>query len=398
MIQADNTKSYLLKIDKERIYQTITKLEGPRYPLDNMDALNAAADYIAKELISYGLKVEMQEFKIEGMDDTFKNVIGYLGDQSSPSILLGSHYDTVPDCPGANDNLSGVAISMEVARVLAQMEHPPSVIVAVFTLEEGHPWIRKQIRDDCLKHGIVDHKFRFTSAKMGEFRKSLDILVTKHVQQRKKRVEAIEAAKEELAGQLSEHETLYLDILIEATRSVVDKSPFSISSALVGSHHYVEKITQDKTKIKEAIVFDTVGWIRKEHHTQKSLPIPQEMTQLHKVDLENLVGDFVAIIGDKNTHVLLKQFLTNCEDETIDVPYFGINLPFGYPEIAANIPDLLRSDHAPFWEAGIPALFLADTANFRSELYHTPADTSASVDFETLTKLAQATMKTILGE
>jgi hypothetical protein len=66
---------HLKMIDKERLYQTVLQLEGPRYPLDNMDALNAAADTIAQELASYGLRVEMQEFKVRGMDETFRNVM-----------------------------------------------------------------------------------------------------------------------------------------------------------------------------------------------------------------------------------------------------------------------------------------------------------------------------------
>ncbi|MEN8125803.1 MAG: M28 family peptidase [Bacteroidota bacterium] len=391
-------QSIYLKVDKEKIYQTIAKLEGPRHPLDNLEALNAAADYIAGELTAYGLEVEMQEFNIEGMKETFKNVIGYLGDRSKPALLLGSHYDTVPNSPGANDNLSGVAISMEVVRVLAHMEDPPSVIFAAFTLEEGHPFIAKQVREECLKHGLFDSKFRFTSNKMQEFRKLYLILSKKYFLQGKKGVVGIEAVKNELEDKLSEDESLYLDILIKASKSVADKSSFSISHAIVGSHHYVKKIKKDKTKIKEVINFDTVGWIKNEHHTQKPLPFPKEMTHLHKVDLKNGVGNFVAIMGDKNSSKLLKNYLKHCKKETIDLPYFGVDVPFGYNEIAKNIPDLLRSDQAPFWEIGIPAIFLADTANYRSELYHTPADTSDSVDFEFLRKLAQATVDMIFSE
>ncbi|MEN8250266.1 MAG: M28 family peptidase [Bacteroidota bacterium] len=392
----NKTQTYVLKVDKERIYQTITKLEGPRFPLDNMDALNATADYIADKLTAYGLVVEIQEFKVEGFDEPFKNVIGYLGDRSKHAILLGSHYDTVQNCPGANDNLSGVAISMEVVRVLADMEDPPSVIFAAFTLEEGHPFIAKQVREECLKYGLFDSKFRFTSTKMQEFNKTFYRLYRKYFQQGNNGVAVIEAVKKELEGRLSKDEKLYLDILIMATKSVADKSSFSIPHYLVGSNHYVKNVVQEKTKIKAAIVIDTVGWIKNEHHTQKILPFPQEMTRLFKVDLENEIGNFVGVFGDNNSSGLLNEFLTSCEDSMIDIPYYGVDVPFDYHQMAKKIPDLLRSDNAPFWEAGIPALFLMDTANFRSELYHTPADTSAAMNFETLLKVAQATVKTIL--
>jgi Zn-dependent M28 family amino/carboxypeptidase len=48
--------------------------------------------------------------------------------------------------------------------------------------------------------------------------------------------------------------------------------------------------------------------------------------------------------------------------------------------------DSLRSDHAPFWKESIPTLFISDTANFRSELYHTPGDTHDKINYEALEK------------
>jgi Zn-dependent M28 family amino/carboxypeptidase len=43
-------------------------------------------------------------------------------------------------------------------------------------------------------------------------------------------------------------------------------------------------------------------------------------------------------------------------------------------------PDLLRSDHAPFWDKGVPAVFVSDTANFRNPNYHQPGDTVDTID------------------
>jgi Zn-dependent M28 family amino/carboxypeptidase len=44
------------------------------------------------------------------------------------------------------------------------------------------------------------------------------------------------------------------------------------------------------------------------------------------------------------------------------------------------VPDLMRSDHAPFLLAGFPALMLTDTANFRNPNYHSPKDTIDTLD------------------
>lgn len=57
-------------------------------------------------------------------------------------------------------------------------------------------------------------------------------------------------------------------------------------------------------------------------------------------------------------------------------------------------PDLLRSDHAPFWGAGIPALMLTDGANFRNPYYHTPNDTIGSLNFTFMQEVLQAVIAT----
>lgn len=52
-------------------------------------------------------------------------------------ILVGSHHETVPGCPGANDNASGIAIMLEVARVLPSISPNNSIIFVSSCGEEG---------------------------------------------------------------------------------------------------------------------------------------------------------------------------------------------------------------------------------------------------------------------
>jgi hypothetical protein len=286
---------------------------------------------------------------------------------------------------------------LEAARVLAQMDDPPAVTFAAFTLEEGHPFFAKQIQTALLEHGLYDSKYRFTSIKMLEFQKTFQKLHLKYYHQGKKGSEIVDLVKKDLEGKLTEDESLYLEIQSKARKAIEEKTDLTTNPyGLVGSQYYVKKLLTEGTKIRGAIVIDTVGWVKDEPHTQRVLPIPEDFLRLHKVDLENLVGNFIAVVSEINSNELLNSFLSYCEGETIDLPYYGLDLPFGFPQIDANIPDVLRSDHAPFWEAGLPAIFITDTAGFRSELYHTPADISASMDFEVLLKVTQATVKTIL--
>ncbi|MEX1248434.1 MAG: M28 family peptidase [Anaerolineales bacterium] len=109
---------------------------GPRLP--DSDAHAAVVEWMAETLGDAGWEVELQE--TERLDHPIRNVIAKRG-SGSPWIILGAHYDTRmyadkdPDpsarelpVPGANDGASGVAVLLELARVL-----PPDL--------DGQIWI-----------------------------------------------------------------------------------------------------------------------------------------------------------------------------------------------------------------------------------------------------------------
>ena len=60
--------------------------------------------------------------------------------------------------------------------------------------------------------------------------------------------------------------------------------------------------------------------------------------------------------------------------------YLGIEKYFGH---------LQRSDHAPFWEASIPAIMWTDTSEFRNPHYHQASDTPDTLDYDFMSKIAQ---------
>jgi len=390
-----NDERIIQQVDIERIYRHVLNLEGPCYPLDNMVELNEAATYIYNELESYGLKVEFQEFKVSGLDDTFKNVLGYIGDQNSPAILIGSHYDTVPNCPGANDNFSAVAISLEVARIMAQLENSPSIIIASFTLEEGDPGLIKKQRDLGLKYGIFDSQWRYSTAQMHQINREFRKLMIKCLLARKNVSEAVQTVIEQNKAQLSRSNLEYLKAL-QDFYSDLDTLKHFEQSLLMGSNHFVDSLSSESQSIKGVINYDTVGWIRNEPKTHILPSIPPDFWTSYRVDWENKIGNFIYILSDKNSNSLLDKFLEKCELKEIDVPYIGIKVPMDYEQINQQFPNLLRMDHAPFWRHNIPAIGMSDGANFRTELYHTPADTSQFMDFRSLEKLAKATIATLL--
>ena len=58
---------------------------------------------------------------------------------------------------------------------------------------------------------------------------------------------------------------------------------------------------------------------------------------------------------------------------------------------------LLRSDHAPFWREGIPALMWTDTAEFRDPHYHLPTDTPETLDYEFLARVTRLLVHAVLS-
>jgi len=101
----------------------------------NIKELNRSADYIEEKLASYGCDVKRQSFTC--MENTYHNIIGETrGKDDSEILIIGAHYDTVPGSPGADDNASGVAGLLELARLTAVNPASRSICFCAFTLEE----------------------------------------------------------------------------------------------------------------------------------------------------------------------------------------------------------------------------------------------------------------------
>lgn len=98
------------------------------------------------------------------------------------------------------------------------------------------------------------------------------------------------------------------------------------------------------------------------------------------------VGDFLAIIASDASAELLSS-VTKLSTELPHPPnVLGLVAP-GNGHNAAGAA-FLRSDHAAFWQQGIPALFLTDTANYRNHNYHRASDLPETLDYDFLSRNA----------
>jgi Zn-dependent M28 family amino/carboxypeptidase len=120
------------------LQQVVTKLAGEigvRTYRDK-DRMEKAAAYIHGELSSFGHSVSKQSFTYEG--HALHNIIGELKGRTAPEriLVIGAHYDTVRTTPGADDNASGVAGLLAIAKKLAGTPMDRTVRFVAFAFEE----------------------------------------------------------------------------------------------------------------------------------------------------------------------------------------------------------------------------------------------------------------------
>lgn len=102
----------------------------------NYQNLNKAAEYIKTRFKEYGYDIELQSYVLDNKE--FSNIIAIKKGGNSPEqiIIVGAHYDTVMGSPGADDNASGVAGLLELARLFSKIEINKTIKFIAFVNEE----------------------------------------------------------------------------------------------------------------------------------------------------------------------------------------------------------------------------------------------------------------------
>jgi hypothetical protein len=109
-------------------------------------ALEQAALYIEQVLGSEGYRIRRQEYDAGGhtvrnIEVSVANVTA--GAKPARIFIVGAHYDSAPGAPGANDNGSGTAAVLELARLLKSMRPSQGTeIKFVFFVNEEPPWFQ----------------------------------------------------------------------------------------------------------------------------------------------------------------------------------------------------------------------------------------------------------------
>lgn len=103
--------------------------------MQHFGQLCAAADYVKRQFQEMKLPVKELKYSVNGKE--VENIEAEIkGTDTGKIIVVGAHYDTVPGSPGANDNTSGVAAMLELARSMANSKPSVSMRFVCFVNEE----------------------------------------------------------------------------------------------------------------------------------------------------------------------------------------------------------------------------------------------------------------------
>ncbi|MEU9703671.1 M28 family peptidase [Streptomyces sp. NPDC047981] len=231
------------------------------------------------------------------------------GADDGPAVLVGAHLDTVVGSPGADDNASGVAALLEVARLLGGLPRPPRVRLACFDMEEL---------------GFVGARVAARAARHGR----------------------------RVSGMLC----------LESVGCFADRPGTQAVPAGFG-----------------ALFRDAAGAVRARAGR----------------------GDFTLVVHRRSSDEAadLWRRAARAAEPALPVVTLRDPRPDGPLGTLAGLAvpplnHLGRSDHAAYWSAGIPAVLLTGTANFRNPHYHRPTDTPGTVDPARLAAVAVATAVT----
>jgi Zn-dependent M28 family amino/carboxypeptidase len=143
--------------DPTRLKAHVRMLAETFVPRDEAhpEMLDRTAAYIRREFEQAGGRVTEQPYVLDGK--TYRNVIAMLGPNTRERIVVGAHYDSVAaDVPAADDNASGVAGLIELARLLGQTTLPMKIELVAYTLEEGQHFNTQRMGSAVHAHSLKE--------------------------------------------------------------------------------------------------------------------------------------------------------------------------------------------------------------------------------------------------
>lgn len=162
---------------------------------------------------------------------------------------------------------------------------------------------------------------------------------------------------------------------------------------LLGSKRFVQHDVKPYEDIQGVLNFEMIGYYDETPYSQTIPPgfeilFPQ---QVQEILADSSRANFLLVVGNTNSNPLITSFMDAAAQYVPELKTISLSVP-GNGTIA---PDLRRSDHASFWDAGKKALMITDGADSRNFNYHTPGDSIGTLNFTFMEKNVKSTLATL---
>lgn len=156
------------------------------------------------------------------------------------------------------------------------------------------------------------------------------------------------------------------------------EEPPTYGTRFMGSRVRARNAKKAGERIDGMICLEMVGYTCREPGCQ-SYPFPLGFMNYPST------GDFIGIVGNFRSRGLVRA-MEQAFKKNPALPVVTLTVPLnGWP-----IPSVRLSDHAPFWDAGYPAVMVTDSAFYRNPYYHTVHDTQETLDFAFMAQLVRS--------
>jgi hypothetical protein len=148
----------------------------------------------------------------------------------------------------------------------------------------------------------------------------------------------------------------------------------------LGSGEFVAHLADGSAQaIAEAHIFEMVGFCDRAPGSQR---VPSGLPLLRPPS----VGDFLALLANSGSNAIAEDLVNLAASYLPRFPVLALKTYFG---IEKAFRDLNRSDHVPFWQAGISSVMWTDTSEFRNPHYHLASDTPETLDYDFMRDVAK---------
>jgi len=164
------------EVNLSSLKEYLSAMIGPKNRFTAQEKMTQVENYIHKTFKKHGWIAQRQNFHYEifhgaNIDgsltpETYSNIDGVnivatkMGKEANRIVVIGAHYDTVSNSPGADDNGTGIAALLELARILGRHSYSKTLVLVAFDMEEigfagSIDFVRKLSPDSTVEGAII---------------------------------------------------------------------------------------------------------------------------------------------------------------------------------------------------------------------------------------------------